>query len=116
MRKETEINAKIAKAMKEVEQKKAALADAKKKASAEKRKKENHHKFIMGGCVAKYFPECYLCSEEEINMVIKAGMESIQCQNMIKKLKEQPDGSEAYLKVEGESQLHEGEHYRTLEV
>lgn len=86
MRTESEMNARVAKAIKEVEQKKVALAEAKKKASAEKRRRENHHKYMMGGCVAKYFPEFYLCNEEELNMVIKAGLESIQCQNVIKSL------------------------------
>lgn len=100
MRTESEMNARVAKAIKEVEQKKAALAEAKKKASAEKRRRENHHKYMMGGCVAKYFPECYLCNEEELNMVIKAGLESIQCQNVIKSLKEQSDASMAGAKPE----------------
>ena len=50
MRTESEMNARVAKAIKEVEQKKAALAEAKKKASAEKRRRENHHKYMMGGC------------------------------------------------------------------
>lgn len=116
MRTESEINARVAKAIKEVEQKKAALAEAKKKASAEKRRRENHHKYMMGGCVAKYFPECYLCNEEELNMVIKAGMESIQCQNVIKSLKEQSDVSMAGAKAEEVKSLYGGEHSGTFKV
>ena len=116
MRTESEINARVAKAMKEVEQKKAALAEAKKKASAEKRRRENHHKYMMGGCVVKYFPECYLCNEDEMNMVIKAGLESIQCQNIIKKLKEQSYASMAGTKVEEVKSLYGGEHSGTFEV
>ena len=116
MRTESEMNARVAKAIKEVEQKKAALAEAKKKASAEKRRRENHHKYMMGGCVAKYFPECYLCNEEELNMVIKAGLESIQCQNVIKSLKEQPDASMAGAKPEEVKSLYGGERSGTFEV
>ena len=116
MRTESEMNARVAKAIKEVEQKKAALAEAKKKASAEKRRRENHHKYMMGGCVAKYFPECYLCNEEELNMVIKAGLESIQCQNVIKSLKEQSDASMAGAKTEEVKSLYGGERSGTFEV
>lgn len=116
MRTESEMNARVAKAIKEVEQKKAALAEAKKKASAEKRRRENHHKYMMGGCVAKYFPECYLCNEEELNRVIKAGLESIQCQNVIKCLKEQSDASMAGAKAEDVKSLYGGERSGTFEV
>ena len=51
--------AEVLKAEKIVEQAKARLAEAKRKASQQKRKEENQHKYMMGGIVHKYFPECY---------------------------------------------------------
>ena len=49
----------ILKAERQVEQAKARLAEAKRKESAKKRSAENKHKYMMGGSVHKYFPECY---------------------------------------------------------
>ena len=54
-----EKTAEVLKAEKIVEQAKARLAEAKRKASQQKRKEENQHKYMMGGIVHKYFPECY---------------------------------------------------------
>ena len=53
-----EKSAEVLKAEKIVEQAKARLAEAKRKASQQKRKEENQHKYMMGGIVHKYFPEC----------------------------------------------------------
>lgn len=81
-------NKELIKAERELEQKKARLQELKNKAKEESRKRQTHYKCIMGGCVAKYFPECYLCSEEELNTVIRAGINSTQCQSVIRELKE----------------------------
>ena len=52
-------SAEILKAERQVEQAKARLAEVKRKESAKKRSEENKHKYMMGGIVHKYFPECY---------------------------------------------------------
>ena len=71
-----EKTAEVLKAEKIVEQAKARLAEAKRKASQQKRKEENQHKYMMGGIVHKYFPECYQFDEQELNRIIASGMKS----------------------------------------
>lgn len=88
MKYNVEEDERVIKARRALEQKKAMYERAKKAASAERRKKENRHKYMMGGCVVKYFPECYNFDEEAMNKIIKAGLESFPCQEMIKKLKQ----------------------------
>ena len=68
-----EKTAEVLKAEKIVEQAKARLAEAKRKASQQKRKEENQHKYMMGGIVHKYFPECYQFDEQELNRIIASG-------------------------------------------
>lgn len=58
----------ILKAERQVEQAKARLAEAKRKESAKKRSDENKHKYMMGGIVHKYFPECYGFDEYECQL------------------------------------------------
>lgn len=79
-----EKTAEVLKAEKIVEQAKARLAEAKRKASQQKRKEENKHKYMMGGIVHKYFPECYQFDEQELNRIIASGMKLEHCQaNMV---------------------------------
>ena len=54
------------KAEKAVEQAKARLLEANRKASQKKRQAENRHKYMMGGIVHRYFPECYEFDEQVI--------------------------------------------------
>ena len=77
------------KAEKIVEQAKARLAEAKRKASQQKRKEENQYKYMMGGIVHKYFPECYQFDEQELNRIIASGMKSEQCQRIIEIVKKE---------------------------
>ncbi len=49
----------LEKALQALEQAKQRVANEKKKQNEKKRKAENHHKYIMGGIVVKYFPDCY---------------------------------------------------------
>ena len=53
-----------------VRQLQAKLAAAKKGEREAARKHENHHKYMMGGVVHKYFPECYEFNEDEMNEII----------------------------------------------
>lgn len=43
-------------AERKLEQVKAQVAEKQKKENAKRRKAENHHKYMMGGIIVKYFP------------------------------------------------------------
>ena len=74
----------ILKAERQVEQAKARLAEVKRKESVKKRTKENKCKYMLGGIVHKYFPECYEFDEQELNRILAAALTSEQCQSIIK--------------------------------
>ena len=52
-----------------------------------KRKAENHHKYIMGGIIVKYFPDCYHYDEDELNRILSAALQTKECQQVISKIK-----------------------------
>lgn len=79
----------ILKAERQVEQAKARLAEVKRKESAKKRSEENKHKYMMGGIVHKYFPECYGFDEQELNRILAAAIKSEQCQRIIEIVKKE---------------------------
>lgn len=56
----------LEKALQTLEQAKQRVANEKKKQNEKKRKAENHHKYIMGGIIVKYFPDCYHYDEGEL--------------------------------------------------
>jgi hypothetical protein len=60
----------LEKALQALEQAKQRVANEKKKQNEKKRKAENHHKYIMGGIVVKYFPDCYRYDESELNRIL----------------------------------------------
>ena len=60
------------KALKNLEQAKARYEAERKKENEKRRKAQNHHKYLMGGIVAKYFPECYQYEEKELNVILSA--------------------------------------------
>ncbi len=74
---------KIDAAQKAFEQAKARLEAEKKKQSEKRRHFENHHKYMMGGAVVKYFPECYSFDEKEMNRIIAAAMKSEECRRVV---------------------------------
>ena len=52
-----------------------ALDQAKQRvANEKKRKAENHHKYIMGGIIVKYFPNCYRYDEGELNRILSVAL------------------------------------------
>ena len=52
-----------------------ALDQAKQRvANEKKRKAENHHKYIMGGIIVKYFPNCYRYDEDELNRILSVAL------------------------------------------
>ena len=66
-----ETSAAMDKALKNLEQAKARYEAERKKENEKRRKAQNHHKYLMGGIVAKYFPECYQYEEKELYRIIR---------------------------------------------
>ena len=75
------------------------------KASQQKRKEENQHKYMMGGIVHKYFPECYQFDEQELNRIIASGMKSEQCQRIIEIVKKESAEKRENAVVKAESEV-----------
>ena len=78
-----EKSAKVLKAEEKLRQAKAELAKAHREEKKQLRKDQDHHKFIMGGIIAKYFPECYEFSEQEMNRIIACAFKNKNIINMI---------------------------------
>ena len=82
-----EIDKGLENALKALEQAKQRVANEKKKQNEKKRKAENHHKYIMGGIIVKYFPDCYHYDEDELNRILSVALQTRECQQMITKIK-----------------------------
>ena len=80
-------------ALKALEQAKARVANEKKKQNEKRRKAENHHKYIMGGIVAKYFPKCYCFDERELNRILSAALATRECRQIIESIEKASDGN-----------------------
>ncbi len=89
----TEKSKEVLKAEQAVAQAKARLDEAKRKESQKKRDSENRHKYMMGGIVHRYFPECYEFDEQELNRILAAAIKTDQCQRIIKIVKEESAGN-----------------------
>ena len=89
----TEKSKEVLKAEQAVAQAKARLEQAKRKESIKKRESENRHKYMMGGIVHRYFPECYDYDEQELNRILAAGIKSDQCQRIIQLVREESAGN-----------------------
>ena len=76
-------------ALKALEQAKQRVANEKKKQNEKKRKVENHHKYMMGGIVAKYFPKCYAFDEQELNRILSAALAARECRQMIESIEKE---------------------------
>lgn len=74
---------KIDAAQKAYEQARARLETEKKKQGEKRRKFESHHKYMMGGAVVKYFPECYSFDEKEMNRILAAALKSEECRRIV---------------------------------
>ena len=76
-----------------VRQLQAQLDAAKKGEKVAARKHENHHKYMMGGVVHKYFHECYEFSEDDMNEIISCAFSHQSVKNLIqRKLDEKARG------------------------
>ena len=62
----------------------ANLAKIRREEKAKARKEQDHHKFIMGGIIVKYFPEAYEFTEQEMSRIIACAFKNSDIQNMIK--------------------------------
>lgn len=74
-----------------LKQAKSDLAKAKREERKKARKEQDHHKFIMGGIVCKYFPECYDFSEQEMNRIIACAFKNRDVLNMIEHVRRERD-------------------------
>ena len=82
-----EISKNLEKALQVLQQAKERVANEKKKQNEKKRKAENHHKYIMGGIIVKYFPDCYRYDEGELNHILSVALQTRECQQIISKIK-----------------------------
>lgn len=73
-------------ALKALEQAKARVANERKKQNEKRRKMENHHKYMMGGIVVKYFPKCYCFDEEELNRILCVALATQECRQVIESI------------------------------
>ncbi len=94
----------IQQAEEKLRQAKAQLAKAKREERERTRKEQDHHKFMMGGIVAKYFPKCYEFSEKEMSRIIACAFKNMSIQNMVATVVRERDEetSESTVSVQGD--------------
>ena len=87
-----QISPKKQKALEKVKRANAELAKVVREEKEHLRKTQDRHKYMMGGCVVKYFPEAYDFSEQEMNRIIACAFSPKDVKNMINTvMKERPD-------------------------
>ena len=96
-------------AQRQMEQAKNRMALEKKKVNEERRRRENAHKYMMGGVVHKYFPECYCFEESEMNEILKVALATPQCQKVIADIKARATNQVLSSPVESEVKSNESE-------
>ena len=98
------ISLKEQKALDKVKRANAELAKVRREERKQLRKEQDHHKFMMGGVIVKYFPEAYDFSEQEMNRIIACAFSLKDVRNMIATvLKERPDPEETTSNEEDEN-------------
>ena len=100
-------NRALEEAIKNAEQAKARLANERKKQNERRRKAENRHKYMMGGIIVKYFPQCYHFEESELNRILSAALATRECRQMIEEI-EQTAGMQAAESVKADAENAEG--------
>ena len=104
MKQIVEKSAQELKAMEQVKRAQANLAKIRRDQRKQLRKEQDHHKFMMGGVIVKYFPEAYDFSEQEMNRIIACAFSLKDVRNMITTvLKERPDPEETISNEEDEN-------------
>lgn len=81
-------------AMRSLEQARARYEEEKRKANAKRRKAENHHKYMMGGIIVKYFPDCYQYEEGELNEILSAALSSEEYKAAVRRVQAAADSME----------------------
>ena len=81
--KQEEKSLKLQKAEEQVRIANARLAEVQREEKQKERVRQNRHKYMMGGLVAKFFPECYSFSEEEMRRIISGAFGNQGVQNLI---------------------------------
>ncbi|MBO4908170.1 MAG: hypothetical protein J5476_02710 [Lachnospiraceae bacterium] len=108
MMEQKEISQKELKAMEKVKRANAELAKVRREERKQLRKEQDHHKFMMGGVIVKYFPEAYDFSEQEMNRIIACAFSLKDVRNMIATVKkERPDPEETISNEEDENDDYE---------
>ena len=99
-----ELSTKEQRALERVKRANAELAKVRRDQRKQLKKEQDHHKFMMGGVVVKYFPEAYDFSEQEMNRIIACAFSLKDVRNMITTvLKERPDSKETTSNEEAEN-------------
>ena len=80
---EQEKMTKVDRAAQKVKQAQAEYKKAVREEKEKERKAQDRQKYMMGGCVVKYFPQAYDFSELEINRIIACAFSLKDVQNMI---------------------------------
>ena len=81
--KQEEKSLKLQKAEEQVRIAYVRLAEVQREEKQKERDRQNRHKYMMGGTVAKYFPECYTFSQEEMCRIIAGAFKNPGVQNLI---------------------------------
>lgn len=74
----------LERALKNLEQARARYEAERKKQNEKRRKAENHHKYMMGGIIVKYFPECYQYEQNELEGILSSELSSPQFREAVK--------------------------------
>ena len=117
---ETEKMTKVERKALKMKQAQAEYREAVREQKKQERKAQDRHKYMMGGCVLKYFPKelnAFDFNEQEMNRIIACAFSLKDVKNMINTvMKERPDpdaengGEEvAYDEVENDENETEGE-------
>ena len=92
---ETEKMTKVERKALKMKQARAEYREAVREQKKQERKAQDRHKYMMGGCVLKYFPEglsAFDFDEQEMNRIIACAFSLKDVKNMINTvMKERPD-------------------------
>lgn len=81
---QTEKSKKVLLAEEQVKRAQANLNKARREEKKKLRQEQDRHKYMMGGCVVKYFPEAFEFTEHEMNRIIACAFSLRDVQNMIR--------------------------------
>lgn len=116
---EQEKTAKELRAEERLKRAKADLAKIRRDKKSELRKAQESHKYMMGGCVRKYFPDgydCYEFSELEMNRIIACAFSLDGVKKMIAKVvKERPSDNPENENAKGQIENNETDEEHTGE-